>query len=218
LETVVKNKLYEAMFLVDSALAAADWDHILSVIRTILKKADAEIVSLNKWDERKLAYEIAHKERGTYILCYFRVGGEKVAVIERDVRLSDQIMRVLILNAEAMSDEEVNRETPVMREERRKNEYEEAATKRIEESQAKAEELQEQLSEERAQSDTIESAPEAETVLSEAEYASEFESSESGDVLSEEPPAEAQIESDIPDMSPDDSARPLSENTDETIK
>ena len=42
METVVKNKLYEGMFLVDSALASADWDGILAVIRRILEKAKTE--------------------------------------------------------------------------------------------------------------------------------------------------------------------------------
>ena len=98
METIVK-KLYEAMFLVDSA-EAADWDAVITTIKNILEKAEAEIVSIKKWDERKLAYEINGKSRGTYILCYFKAEGERVGDIERDVQLSEQIMRVLILCAE----------------------------------------------------------------------------------------------------------------------
>jgi small subunit ribosomal protein S6 len=98
LETAVK-RLYEAMFLVDSA-QASDWDAVESTIKTILKKAKAEIVSIGNWSERKLAYEINSKSRGTYILCYFRADGEKITNIEKAVRLSEQIMRVLILSAE----------------------------------------------------------------------------------------------------------------------
>ena len=97
METVVK-KLYEAMFLIDSA-RAADWDGTVAGIKDILERADAEIVSIEKWGERKLAYEINGKSRGTYILCYFRVEGRSIGDIERDVRLSEQIMRVLILCA-----------------------------------------------------------------------------------------------------------------------
>jgi len=98
LETVVK-KLYEAMFLVDSALAA-DWDGTVASIKDILQRSDVEIVSIEKWDERKLAYEINGKSRGTYILCYFRAEGGSIRDIERTVQLSEQIMRVLILCAD----------------------------------------------------------------------------------------------------------------------
>jgi len=117
LKTVVK-KLYEAMFLVDSAQAVADWDGSLAAIRNILERAEAEIVSIRKWDERKLAYKIEGKSRGTYILCYFRVDGEKVRDIERDVQLSEQIMRVLILSAEHMIQGDIERDTPAMRAEK----------------------------------------------------------------------------------------------------
>ena len=63
METVVK-KLYEAMFLVDSGLAASDWDGVLAEIKRILDRSEVEIVALKKWDERLLAYEVKKKSRG----------------------------------------------------------------------------------------------------------------------------------------------------------
>jgi small subunit ribosomal protein S6 len=109
LETVA-NKLYEAMFLVDSSLAAQDWDGILGTIEGILKRAEAEIVSLKKWGDKRLAYEIDHKARGTYILCYFRAGGGRIGDIERDVRLSERIMRVLILSTEGRALQDIEKD------------------------------------------------------------------------------------------------------------
>ncbi len=111
METMVK-KLYEGMFLVDSADAASDWDGVLNMIRTILDRADAELVSMKKWDERKLAYDIDGKSRGTYILCYFRAEGPRIAGIERDVRLNERLMRALVLNAEHMSQADIDKATP----------------------------------------------------------------------------------------------------------
>jgi small subunit ribosomal protein S6 len=113
LETAVK-KLYEGLFLIDSALAASDWDGINALIKNILEKNDAEIVSMRKWDERKLAYDINRKSRGTYILVYFKAPGGSVRIIERDVRLSERVLRLLILNAEAMSKEDIEKDTPAM--------------------------------------------------------------------------------------------------------
>ena len=121
METVTKTvtkKLYEGMFLVDSALATADWDGVLATIRTILERAGAEISSLKKWDERKLAYDIRRKSRGTYILSCFKAQGQKLTEIERDVRLSEKIMRVLILSAEDIPPAALEKETPAMKAER----------------------------------------------------------------------------------------------------
>ena len=113
METVVK-KLYEAMFLVDSAQAASDWDGVNTAIKNILERAEAEVVSIRKWDERRLAYEIKGKARGTYILCYFKAEGERIKQIERDVQLSERIMRVLILCADSISQEDIEKDTSVM--------------------------------------------------------------------------------------------------------
>ena len=111
LETATK-KLYEGMFLVDSAQATADWDGTIAAIRTILERAEAEIVSLRKWDERKLVYDIGGKSRGTYILSYFKVEGRRIRDIERDVQLSEKVMRALILNTDQMTPEDIEKETP----------------------------------------------------------------------------------------------------------
>lgn len=99
METAVK-RLYEGMFLVDSGEAAADWEGTLAMIENILKRADAEVVTMRKWGERRLAYEIDHKARGTYILCYFKAEARRIAGIEKDVQLSEKIMRVLLLGTE----------------------------------------------------------------------------------------------------------------------
>jgi len=108
----VAAKLYEGMFLVDSALAASDWQGVNDTIRSILEKTGAEIVSINKWDERKLTYDIMGKSRGTYILTYFRVDGSKIAEIERAVQLSENIMRVLVLSIEDIDAQHLAKETP----------------------------------------------------------------------------------------------------------
>jgi small subunit ribosomal protein S6 len=104
------KRLYEGMFLVDSALATADWEGTLASVENILKRADAEVVSLRKWDERKLAYDIEHKSRGTYILSYFKADTQRISGIEKDVQLSEKIMRVLILTTEGRPQDMIDRD------------------------------------------------------------------------------------------------------------
>ncbi len=101
METATATKrLYEAMFVVDSAQAASDWDGTMGAIQTVMKRADAEVVVLRKWSERRLAYDIGKVSRGTYLLCYFRAEPLRIIGLEKDVRLSEMIMRMLILSAE----------------------------------------------------------------------------------------------------------------------
>ena len=118
METAVK-KLYEGMFLVDST-QASDWDRVVKTIKKLLDRSDAEIVSIRNWAEKKLAYEINHKSRGTYALCFFKADAEKIKNIEKDVQLSEQIMRVLILGTETRDKEDVKKDMHGLQEEKEK--------------------------------------------------------------------------------------------------
>ena len=106
METAIK-RLYEGLFLVDSAEAASDWDGIIGAIEKVLSRAECEVVTLEKWDERKLTYDINKKSRGTYILTYFNCDPLKIGAIERDVQLSEHIMRVMVLKTDKMSEDDI---------------------------------------------------------------------------------------------------------------
>ena len=113
METAVK-RLYEGLFLVDSAIAAADWQLVIDTINRILAKTEAEVVSLHKWDERKLSYDIGKVSRGTYILVYFNCDPLRIHEIERDVQLSETLLRVMILRTDRMGREDIEKPTPIM--------------------------------------------------------------------------------------------------------
>jgi small subunit ribosomal protein S6 len=113
------NKQYEAMFLFGQA-AAQDLDGTLQSVRSIVERHGGEINHIKRWDERKLAYEIKKQKRGTYIICYYRGPGSSVSAIERDVNLSENILRVLITSADHMNQKEMEavEPQPIIREER----------------------------------------------------------------------------------------------------
>ncbi len=93
-------RVYEAMFLVDSGLAAS-WDDLARQLGGILTRHGAEVIGLTRWDERKLAYPVGKQKRGTYALAFFTLAnGAAVAEIERDCQLSEQILRALVLRAD----------------------------------------------------------------------------------------------------------------------
>jgi small subunit ribosomal protein S6 len=111
---VVKN--YEAMFLLESGYAASHWTEGHKEIEGILTKHGCEIVRLVKWDDRKLAYEIERHKRGTYVLAYFKAPFDAPAKIERDVQLSETLLRVLLIRREKMTEEAMLRQPVPSRE------------------------------------------------------------------------------------------------------
>jgi small subunit ribosomal protein S6 len=97
---------YEAMFLFPQTVSA-DLQSAVDHIGEILSKGHAEVISLCKWDERRLAYDIKGNKRGVYFLTYFKCDADKLAAIERDARLSEKLLRSMITRADHLAPEQI---------------------------------------------------------------------------------------------------------------
>lgn len=105
-ETQARTGVYEVMFLASQASAAAFGD-LVAHINHLLSRANADVLAMKKWDDRRLAYEIEKQKRGVYILAYISCPTDMVAHLERDVQISDQLLRVLVTSAEHLTEEEI---------------------------------------------------------------------------------------------------------------
>ena len=108
---VATEKQYEAMFLFPPP-GTVDVEGMTNTARGIIERHGGTILHIKKWDERKLAYEIKRQKRGTYIIAFYRGPGTSVSAIERDVNLSEDVLRVLITDAEHLSQKEMEAVEP----------------------------------------------------------------------------------------------------------
>jgi small subunit ribosomal protein S6 len=92
------------MFLFDNA-AVHEWSDMEAEVRRLFERIEAEPLVCVKFDERKLAYEIKGRKRGTYVLTYFDAGPQRITDLERDAQLSELILRVLVLRADKLTEE-----------------------------------------------------------------------------------------------------------------
>ena len=105
-ESKGRTNNYEAMFLVSQA-AAHDLGAAVDHVKEVLGRGKADIIAFKKWDERRLAYEIKKQKRGVYFLTYFSADPVNVEIIERQAHLSDDILRVMVLRCDHLSEEEM---------------------------------------------------------------------------------------------------------------
>jgi small subunit ribosomal protein S6 len=108
----VHVRQYEALFLLNPSYATGSWETAKQEVEHILHRANAEILHLRKWDERRLTYEIGGQKRGVYVLAFFKCEGPKVVGIERDVQLSENILRCIVLKAEHLALKDVEAMQP----------------------------------------------------------------------------------------------------------
>ena len=91
---------YEGMFLVDPTMYAADSEAVETTVKGLLEKHGAKIVQFERWDERKLAYEIKGHGRGVYLLAHFEMPGINVDAVRRETRIIECILRQMIIRLE----------------------------------------------------------------------------------------------------------------------
>src|SRR5688572_7434065 len=105
------ENVYEAMFLLGPT-SATEPQAALDLCRGFIERHGGKIKVLKKWDERKLVYEVNGHKRGTYIIAYFTAPGNAVGPLERDVKLSEDVLRVLVTKADHLNEQEMNAVEP----------------------------------------------------------------------------------------------------------
>ncbi|NBX26503.1 MAG: 30S ribosomal protein S6 [Planctomycetes bacterium] len=104
--TAERTRPYEGMFLFPQS-ATADLQGSIDHVKEILARSGAEVLSIAKWDERRLAYDIKGNKRGLYILAFFRVLSSKLTGIERDCNLSEKLLRSMVTRADHLTEEQL---------------------------------------------------------------------------------------------------------------
>jgi small subunit ribosomal protein S6 len=120
------QRLYEGMFVLDAGKTGAGWEDGINHVKGLMDRSGATVVTMKKWDERKLAYEIRGQKRGAYLLAYFRAETDKITGLERDAQLSEFVLRCLILRHDALTDDQAKavKTMPEIKEEEARKERE----------------------------------------------------------------------------------------------
>ena len=102
----INTHVYEGLFLLPQS-AGTDLGGSAELVKSLLTKVGAEIISFKKWDERRLAYEIRGNKRGLYFLCYFRLAGSEVTALDRQCLLSEGIIRHMFTRTDHLTMEQM---------------------------------------------------------------------------------------------------------------
>jgi small subunit ribosomal protein S6 len=90
---------YETLFVLK---ANTDEESRAALIEkfTGIIKSDGEVTKVDEWGTRKLAYEIEKLNEGYYVLVDFKASSELPRELERNFRISDDVLRYVVINKE----------------------------------------------------------------------------------------------------------------------
>ena len=78
---------YEGMFLFDSSLATREPEETEAYLKELLDKHGCAIHTFEKWDDRRLGYEINRVRRGSYYRVVYQQEPASVQAMKRDCNL-----------------------------------------------------------------------------------------------------------------------------------
>lgn len=91
---------YEVMFIIDPVLEDEKKNAVVERVQEIIN-ADGEVSKVDTWGMRKLAYPIQKKNEGYYVVVEFNASPELPKELDRRMKISDDVMRHIIINKEA---------------------------------------------------------------------------------------------------------------------
>jgi small subunit ribosomal protein S6 len=88
---------YETVFISDPDLQDQSRTELFDKVRNIIAKENGILLNLEEWGTKKLAYEIRKKLRGHYVCVTYGGNGELVTELERNFRLTDDVLKFMTL-------------------------------------------------------------------------------------------------------------------------
>lgn len=86
---------YEVLYIVSPKLEEAAREELIERFKNVVVAAGGS-AEVNKWGMRKLAYRVNFQNEGYYVLMTFSAPADLPAELERQMRISDAVMRFMV--------------------------------------------------------------------------------------------------------------------------
>ncbi len=94
-----QSKAYEVLYIIKPDLNDGEVSKIADRFKQVVIQHGGTVESADKWDKRRLAYEIKGQKEGIYLLMKFTCPAEVPAELNRLMRISDDVVRHMITSA-----------------------------------------------------------------------------------------------------------------------
>ena len=91
---------YEVMYVIDAALEDSVRTELINRFSELVAKNGGEVDRVDEWGKRRLAYPINYKTEGYYVLMYIKAPADLPRELERNLQISDNVLRYLVIRYE----------------------------------------------------------------------------------------------------------------------
>jgi small subunit ribosomal protein S6 len=94
---------YELGFILNPEVSEEQTGAILSRISQIVTNYDGQIVRVNQWGRRRMAYPIEHHRDGFYVFVDMILTPETVFELDRSLKVSEEVLRHMVIRRDPRS-------------------------------------------------------------------------------------------------------------------
>ena len=88
---------YEVLYILGANLDESVKEAQIEKYSALVTANGGEVESVNKWGNKRFAYEIDGKTEGYYVLMNFTAASEFPQEMERQMRISDEVIRYMVV-------------------------------------------------------------------------------------------------------------------------
>jgi small subunit ribosomal protein S6 len=91
---------YETLLVLDPDVPEEDLEKEIDRVKEEVEKVKGNVVELDKWGVRRLAYQIRKKRQGFYVLLKFVADPSSIKDLDSSFKLDETILRYIIVKRE----------------------------------------------------------------------------------------------------------------------
>lgn len=97
---------YETLFIINPDLSEEETASVVEKFSAILTDRGSNMVKVDQWGRRRLAYEVKKFNKGFYVLFEFGATPEAVAEMERIFKIDERVIRYMTVKKDDLFDAE----------------------------------------------------------------------------------------------------------------
>lgn len=111
-------KTYETVIIVDAHLPEENIEGVVEKVRKIITDSGGNILDVNRWGKRRLAYEIKKKQHGYYVYFLYEIDKKNFPKeLEQILRITEEVLRYLMIQLDKKTIEyKLNKRKEVIKE------------------------------------------------------------------------------------------------------
>ncbi len=93
----MRKRTYESVVIINATLEDEQVETTISRMKETITTHGGELIELEKWGRKRLAYPIKKAKSGYYVVLRFSATTDLVSTLERNYRLDENVIRYLTI-------------------------------------------------------------------------------------------------------------------------